>query len=210
MTDKRIILFLTLVLGFLSAVRKTPFVVALDHESYLWAMNMSYSTVWLRIWEAITALGEGYFVYPLVAMPAIVFLASQRSRPAVWYVVLMIFLFCLSPVLKNIFQYPRPVSLSPYTDLLTYSYPSGHAVNAVVMFYFLPRFAARVFGNPKSWRLTSPWIAMSGTTLVAGSRVILGVHWLADVLAGVVLGALISILLLKIFEKISPYSNSNQ
>lgn len=176
-------------------------VFSLDQAIYLWAQTLSYSTLWLKFWEAVTAVGEGHFVYPLVAVPTITYLLKNRSRAAVCFAVLMVVLFFLNPVLKNLFVLPRPVSLSPYTDLVTYSFPSGHAVNAVVLFYFLPRFAAHVFEKRGRSRLRSPWFFVPGIFLVALSRVVLGAHWFSDVVAGVWLGVLISEILFAVWKR---------
>lgn len=193
-------LFLFLLFILLCLFRQSALVFSLDQTIYLWAQDLSYSTPWLKFWEVVTAVGEGYFVYPLVAVPALTHLFKNRSRAALAFVALMVLLFFINPLLKNFFVLPRPVSLSPYTDLVTYTFPSGHAVNAVLLLYFLPRFAALVFEGKKSFHLVSAWFFVPGIVLIALSRVMLGVHWFSDVVAGVCLGALISGILLKLWS----------
>lgn len=184
---KRLVFFAVLFL-FISLCKGSGWTVPVDEKFYLWAQSLSYSTWWLRLWEAVTALGAGYFVYPLVAVPAVVLLAKNKNRETLIFIIVMVALFNLNPLLKLLFALPRPVSLSPYTDLATHTFPSGHAVNGVLLFYFLPRFAARVFGETEILRFKSPLFFIPGLSLVALSRVMLGVHWFSDVLGGVCLG----------------------
>ena len=68
------------------------------------------------------------------------------------------------------------------------SFPSGHVMAAVAIWGLLPPVVALLTGRRSAW-----WsVAISATviTAVAFSRVYLGVHWLSDVLAALLLGAL--------------------
>lgn len=185
-------------LGFVcvTGLRLSGVLVGLDQMLYLWAQGLSYSNVWIRVWEMVTSAGEGYFVYPVVAVPALVHIIKGKNQKTWGLIFLMIVLFNLNPLLKILFALPRPVSLSPYTDLSTHSFPSGHAVNGVVLFYFLPRFAALVFGESETKNLKSAWFFIPGIVLIALSRVVLGAHWLSDVVGGVCVGFVISDLLI--------------
>lgn len=181
-----------------TGLRLSGTLTGLDHLIYQWAQSLSYSNVWVRVWEVVTSVGEGFFVYPVVAVPALVQLIKGKNQKTWGFIFLMIVLFNLNPLLKILFALPRPVSLSPYTDLATYSFPSGHAVNGVVLFYFLPRFAALVFGESEIKSFKSAWFFIPGIVLIALSRVVLGAHWLSDVAGGVCVGFVISDLLLRI------------
>jgi membrane-associated phospholipid phosphatase len=65
----------------------------------------------------------------------------------------------------------------------TYSFPSGHATAAAAVLFGLAGLAA------VTWRAWWPWVAASLMTVaVAGSRLVLGVHWSSDVIVGVILG----------------------
>lgn len=78
----------------------------------------------------------------------------------------------------------RP-SLSGLADTLkSYSFPSGHTVAATLIYSL---FAAYLIGLPQSWkgRASIVTFAVLAIVLVALSRVLLGVHYLSDVLAAV-------------------------
>lgn len=89
-------------------------------------------------------------------------------------------------VLKRRIRRPRPCDLAPHPAFAhvkapdRYSFPSGHTINAFAIAMLLslrhPDFAPALF----------PIAASIGT-----SRVVLGLHYTSDVLAGAVLGSLI-------------------
>jgi undecaprenyl-diphosphatase len=65
----------------------------------------------------------------------------------------------------------------------TYSFPSGHATAVTAVLFGLAGLAAA------TWRAWWPWLAASLLTVaVAGSRLVLGVHWFSDVAVGLILG----------------------
>ncbi|QTD45884.1 phosphatase PAP2 family protein [Ottowia testudinis] len=89
-------------------------------------------------------------------------------------------------VLKNLFERARPESASA---LVTsgYSFPSGHAAGALMVLGLLAWVLHARAGQ--RWR---PWIVVVAAALIAGiaaSRVLLGVHYLSDVLGGLLWSA---------------------
>jgi membrane-associated phospholipid phosphatase len=97
--------------------------------------------------------------------------------------------------LKNLVQRPRPVLPEPLVHLVTFSYPSGHAVASTV---FYGALVALVFTHVRS-RALRLLAAVGGAVmvvLVCFSRVYLGAHYLSDVIAGVAVGAACLVLFL--------------
>lgn len=92
-------------------------------------------------------------------------------------------------LLKGMFERERP-AFNSLIEAGGYSFPSGHAMNATVFFGFLFYLFIYVLrkGNHHStaWRLTVTVLV----TLIAVSRVYLGVHYLTDVIAGACAGLL--------------------
>lgn len=93
----------------------------------------------------------------------------------------------LNVLLKHSFERARPHFAEPLLELSTYSFPSGHAMGATVLYGFLACYAAR---HARSWtgRVLPFVLALLMVATVAFSRMYLGVHYLSDVLAAVVEG----------------------
>ncbi|WP_428963232.1 phosphatase PAP2 family protein [Micromonospora fluostatini] len=110
-------------------------------------------------------------------------------RLAAWVTVTMVGGGLLGPLLKLVVGRDRPDLLDPVSSAAGYAFPSGHALNAtlaagVLLVVFLP--AAR--GRPG--RRAALWAAAVALAVGTGlSRIVLGVHWTSDVLAGWLLGA---------------------
>lgn len=176
----------------MAAVRKTAFVISLDRGVYEMAMNLSYPQRWIAFWEAVAGFGSGWFVFPVLGFAALPFLFKRHGARDFAAVFFMIFGSLLNTALKFRFRLDRPVSLSPYSDLVTYSFPSGHAFNSVLLFYFLPKFWEAAFPRKPGERGTSVFLTAFGIALIGMSRVFLGAHWFSDVIGGWLLGFAVS------------------
>jgi undecaprenyl-diphosphatase len=93
----------------------------------------------------------------------------------------------LNVLLKHTFERARPHFVEPLLELSTYSFPSGHAMGATVLYGFLACYAAR---RAQSWpgRVLPFVLALAMVATVAFSRMYLGVHYLSDVLAAFIEG----------------------
>ena len=118
-------------------------------------------------------------------------LASRRRFPlgAVLAAASYVIAVGLSSWLKNVFDRPRPpvghAEIHPLVAVPhSYSMPSGHATGA---------FAAAVAVGLVHPRLRWPLVVLAG--LIAFSRVWLGVHYPADVIAGAALGTVVAVVI---------------
>jgi undecaprenyl-diphosphatase len=130
-------------------------------------MNRWRAPRWVRLWMILATLIDG---------------GPQRFSAigsAGAAAVLGIFVF---KALKRLSQRPRPCQLEPHcwSKVLPpdrFSFPSGHTMTAfsiaLVVSYFYPSLEGALF-----------FLALS----IAVSRIVLGMHFLSDVLAGMVLG----------------------
>ncbi len=97
-------------------------------------------------------------------------------------------------LLKNSFQRRRPQELSPIlTAFITpsdrYSLPSGHTAAAFVMATLIGYFYPEGYGLAFMWAM-----------LIGSARILLGVHFLTDVIIGAILGAGCATLALQVLE----------
>ncbi|ERS82368.1 bifunctional DedA family/phosphatase PAP2 family protein [Halomonas sp. PBN3] len=88
---------------------------------------------------------------------------------------------------KALFVRPRPEAPDHLAD--SFSYPSAHTSSAVVLFGLAAAFAARELAP--TWRHWAYWGAILAATLMALSRLVLGVHWFSDLVGGALLGLVV-------------------
>lgn len=119
----------------------------------------------------------------LVLMPLFYWSLDKRLGKSLAYVFLIS--VTLNPILKNAFRGPRPFWLDSGLGLgeaTGYGLPSGHAQHTTVLYLFLALWLRRWY-----WWL----LALVMIPLMALSRVYLGVHFVTDVLGGLLVGSLI-------------------
>jgi undecaprenyl-diphosphatase len=93
----------------------------------------------------------------------------------------------LNFALKLAFHRARPHFHDPVLILPTYSFPSGHALSATVVYGFIACYVVR-HARTRPVRVATVLLACALVALVAFSRLYLGVHYLSDVLAGIAEG----------------------
>lgn len=93
-----------------------------------------------------------------------------------------------SSLLKLGFGRPRPDLIDHLDHQTSFSYPSGHATSAAVVYLLLAWLA------PPRWRRAAWSLAGAMIVLNGFSRIMLGVHWASDILGGTMLGAAFALL----------------
>lgn len=136
----------------------------------------------LNLWWSLVF---GPFPLRLAALLLVVWLLRRKARRlAIFVVATMAVGGVLGVVLKLLVGRHRPDLLDPVARAAGFSFPSGHALNAalaagVFVLVLLPVVKRR-------WLL---WSAAIAVAVITGlSRIVLGVHWTSDVLAGWLLG----------------------
>jgi undecaprenyl-diphosphatase len=145
-------------------------------------MNRWRAPRWIRYWMiAATRAGDGWLWYGLGAM-LMIYGGAQRFEAVGAASLAALTGVLIFKAIKKISQRPRPCQFEPHcwSKVLPpdqFSFPSGHTMTAfsvaLVVSYFYPSLEGALF-----------FLAIS----IAVSRVVLGMHFLSDVLAGVVLG----------------------
>jgi undecaprenyl-diphosphatase len=167
-------------------VRSSDRLVELDESVAQWGFDHAgdLSDAGLRV---VTTLGETWFV--IAAAIVLVVWEWYRRRPVRW---VALYLACvilgqnvLTRTIKGLADRVRP-DLNPIAETLGPSFPSGHSATAAAFYAAAALVIGR--GRPRFQRALLAGGAVAIAVAVAGSRVLLDVHWLSDVVAGVALG----------------------
>src|SRR5262245_18580761 len=140
----------------------------------------------LHIFRAVSWLGDGIFWYALM-LALLVTYGAQAAVPVVHIEAAGMVCTLLYRLLKQGSLRPRPYQVHAHiaagsTPLDRFSFPSGHTLHAVgftlIAASYFPLLA---------------WPLAAFTVLVAASRMVLGLHYPSDVLAGAALGGAVAL-----------------
>ncbi len=142
----------------------------------------------------VTELGGATILLPATALGA-AWLAVRRE----WKAVLLLLVITLSgrilvDLQKNWAGRLRPADEQHLVAAQSFAFPSGHAANATLVWLCLALLLSR---TPRA-RAPAIWAAVWLALIVGLSRVVLGVHWPSDVIAGWALGLFWALLLLRL------------
>jgi len=143
-------------------------------------------SVVVSIVKAVTWLGSGGVLWTLIGTAAVVLAIRRRWRLTIYLLVAGAGDLVLDPVLKALVGRLRPVVAHPIAHGNGNSFPSGHALGSIICYgalflVFLP--AARGM-----WRRVFTAVIVILIAAIGISRLLLGVHYLSDVLGAWALG----------------------
>lgn len=135
----------------------------------------------------VTALGSIEAIALVTLVGAVAFSARRRWLLFWTWLIATGGSVVLILLLKALFARPRPYFEQPLLLEPYYSFPSGHAMEAVVLYGMLAYFA--VLALRSWWARASVVFGTSLLILLIGfSRMYLGVHYFSDVVAGFAAG----------------------
>ncbi len=177
-------LFMALVVGILIGGPLVRFDRSTADTLHTYASGASDLTNSLHIVGILGSLEALALVSLLVAVVLLV----QRcwSSLAAWLVAVLGG-EALNLLLKDIFARPRPHFEHPLLVETSYSFPSGQAMESLVVYGMLAYFATLTLRG-KGKRAASVCGAAVLVVLIGCSRVYLGAHYVSDVVAGFVAG----------------------
>jgi len=158
-----------------------------DHDAAAWLNNLvAGHSVVVTIVKAVTWLGSGGVLWTLTGAAAVVLALRRRWRLAAYLLVTGGGELVLDPVLKALVGRLRPVVAHPIAHGNGDSFPSGHALGSIVCYgalflVFLPAFRG-------TWRRVLTTVIVALIVAIGISRLLLGVHYLSDVLGAWALG----------------------
>lgn len=155
----------------------------------LWIQENIRGPVGNVFWQFITHLGDEGYLW--IAM-GVVLLFFKKTRPIGFTVLVSLLLdfLTINVVLKELVARPRPFVVNELIEPLVggvspyRSFPSGHSGGSFAAMFALYRWVPKKIGIP----------ALFLASLVALSRLYVGVHYPTDILAGFVIGFVCSAL----------------
>ena len=140
----------------------------------------------IAVVRAVTWLGSTAMLSAVIAATAILLAIRRCWRLAAYLLITGAGALVLDPVLKSLVGRLRPVVAHPIAHGTGNSFPSGHSLGSIicygaVLLVFLPAARGR-------WRPAFIAVAAALVALVGISRILLGVHYLSDVVGAWALG----------------------
>lgn len=150
------------------------------------ALHASADPRTIAFFRLFTYLGsEGVVVAGGVV--TVVLLLKRERLLAIGWALSLIGGALLNAALKSVFTRPRPAFADPVTVAKGFSFPSGHAMSTWIATGMLVYVASRFLSTDRQ-RLGALAIALVFCVTMGFSRMVLGVHFLTDVLGGFAAG----------------------
>jgi undecaprenyl-diphosphatase len=179
-------IFAGVVVGILIyLVRGNATLASIDSSAADWGHDHA-SELSTRMLYWVTDLGN-WPIAPLVGIPVLLY--EWRRAPSRYLLPFVAVVFAGDKLVTNgikaVVDRARP-TLNPIAETLGPSFPSGHASTAASFYAAL----ALILARRRSARVRAVLAGAAGgiAVAVASSRVLLDVHWLSDVIAGVLVG----------------------
>jgi undecaprenyl-diphosphatase len=166
-------------------VRQNDTLRRLDANAAQWGHDHATDVTETSL-EIVTQLGETWLVAVAgLLVAAVEWRRGSRRLVAPFLLAVVVGEKVLTTSAKELLDRARP-TLNPIAETLGPSFPSGHTSTAAAFF----AAAALVLGCRRSRRTRAALAggAVGVAVAVACSRVLLDVHWLTDVVAGLALG----------------------
>ncbi len=156
--------------------------------------RLALARPWLvSLARGATFLGSTAWLVAVVLGATLVLLWRHQWRSAVWVVAVSASSSILVLIMKTITARHRPMPVHALVAASGYAFPSGHATNSTVVYGAVLLVALPGIAGVRLRRLVAGLVALL-VLAIASSRVVLGVHWFTDVLAGLSLGLSIVVL----------------
>jgi undecaprenyl-diphosphatase len=136
--------------------------------------------------DVLTDVGQPRIVVVLAVLLAVVETVRTRSPwVAPFLLIVVAGTGILTTTIKELADRVRP-EINPIAETLGPSFPSGHSSWSAAFFAAAALLLAR--DRDRRTRVVLAGLAAGIAAAIAATRVLLGVHWLTDVLAGLALG----------------------
>ncbi|MBS3087264.1 phosphatase PAP2 family protein [Candidatus Pacearchaeota archaeon] len=144
--------------------------------------------------KIIAVATEPLIILILAILISITFYLKNKKSQAILLASTSIITALVITILKNLFRIPRPDSM--LIKETGYALPSGHVTFAIVFFGLL----VFLFTKPKH-KIAATITSIFLILIIAFTRLYLQVHWLTDILSGLIIGSIILTTSILIYKK---------
>jgi membrane-associated phospholipid phosphatase len=169
----------------------------------VWSLVLATGTGWVDRWilleanlsghpqlrsvaTAVTQFGGWVLLTALTAGAAAILVLRRRYQDAALAIAAILAGRLLVELQKLAIERTRPDAMFRLVDVDSFSFPSGHAANSMITYLTL----AIVLASAGKWRRYALATAFLLSLVVGLTRIMLGVHWPTDVVAGWAFGLL--------------------
>jgi len=145
-----------------------------------WALSAAWV---VEVSRGLAYLGRGEICTPLAVIALALLMIARRWRTTLWLVIVATCAPWISDRVKAAVERPRPTWPDSLATETTFSYPSGHATAGLAVWAACGIACARLIRKRSvAVAFAVPWVIVG--IAIGMSRVVLGVHWPSDVVAG--------------------------
>ena len=123
---------------------------------------------------------------------------NNRKSQAIFLFLVSVITAFVNEILKQILRIPRPIST--LIQETGFSFPSGHTMFAIVFFTIITYIFTK--GLSIKIKIFAYSISSIIILIIAFTRIYLQVHWLTDIIGGLIIGTIILVVSILIYKKI--------
>lgn len=154
--------------------------------SVVYSIRTEWNSV---IFHWITSLADPLSQIAISVLVVLILFSVKRWRAGLWYgLTVLMGAYFLNNLTKDLINRQRPPIEYALSFPSTSSFPSGHSMGAMIIFFSLMFIIHRVYSRHQSLKLLVAVLCLSSIGLIGISRIYLGVHFLSDVIGGFALG----------------------
>ncbi len=165
----------------------------LDDRVARWGFDLGQSSSALESFATWFSYASSNWTVAALLLAVAAFAAWRRERRiAGWIVLSGVLVIVGNALVKLAFRRPRPPWEEPIYEITGYSFPSGHAAGAGLLSTVGILLTIVLTGRGLRRRLLiTGWVLLG--LLIAEDRIVLGVHYLSDVVAGLCFGMAVTV-----------------
>ncbi|RCW39114.1 undecaprenyl-diphosphatase [Halopolyspora algeriensis] len=177
--------------------------LALD-ERLLERIATLRTPVLVGVFGVVTYAGDSLVVLPVAAITGILLVRPMRSwTPLLLLAATSVGAYLTVFLIKLLIARPRPIPAPNAATEDSFAFPSGHSAHSAAVYLMIAILLLRLLHS--WWGRTTVLAATLLIVVITGiSRLVLGVHSPSDVLAGWILGASLTVLLVSLW-RLSSY-----